>query len=227
MARRVLSPEEHAAYCAIRRERYAKNPVRLTEEQKAAKNAKYAERVKKFGRQEKTEEERDARREWVKQYYQANRDRLLAEKATYYQDNKEKLKAYQAMYAKENKEKVAGRSVSWRKRNPDARKAICARYRQANKEKVLVHHQNRRAAVRASGKLSADIVNKLMTLQRGKCAVCREDLEKVGKHIDHIIPIALCGSNTDDNVQLLCPTCNLSKGAKHPIEYMQQKGFLL
>lgn len=227
MARRVLSPEERAAYCAIRRERYAKNPVRLTEEQKAAKNAKYAERVNKFGRQEKTEDERDARREWVKQHYQANRDRLLAEKAAYYQDNKEKLKAYQALYAKENKDKVARNSAKWRKRNPGLRKEVCARYRQANKEKTLVYSQNRRAAIRTSGKLSTGIVNKLMTLQRGKCAVCRDDLENVGKHIDHIIPIALCGSNTDDNVQLLCPTCNLSKGAKHPIEYMQQKGFLL
>lgn len=35
------------------------------------------------------------------------------------------------------------------------------------------------------------------------------------------------GSNTDDNIQLLCKTCNLSKGAKHPIDFMQSKGFLL
>lgn len=35
------------------------------------------------------------------------------------------------------------------------------------------------------------------------------------------------GTNTDDNIQLLNAKCNVSKGAKHPIEFMQKQGFLL
>jgi hypothetical protein len=45
----------------------------------------------------------------------------------------------------------------------------------------------------------------------GKCVKCglKERLE-----FDHIIPIALGGSNTERNIQLLCESCNRSKGAK-------------
>jgi len=46
-------------------------------------------------------------------------------------------------------------------------------------------------------------------------------------HMDHIMPIALGGSNTDDNMQLLRKECNLQKQAKHPIDFMQSRGLLL
>jgi hypothetical protein len=44
----------------------------------------------------------------------------------------------------------------------------------------------------------------------GKCVQCgrRDKLE-----FDHVIPVSRGGSNTERNIQLLCETCNRSKGA--------------
>jgi 5-methylcytosine-specific restriction endonuclease McrA len=35
------------------------------------------------------------------------------------------------------------------------------------------------------------------------------------------------GSNWPSNLQLLCKSCNLSKGARDAEEFMREKGFLL
>ena len=53
---------------------------------------------------------------------------------------------------------------------------------------------------------------KIFVWQRdeGRCVRCGtgQSLE-----FDHIIPLALCGSNTERNLQLLCEDCNRVKGA--------------
>jgi 5-methylcytosine-specific restriction endonuclease McrA len=45
---------------------------------------------------------------------------------------------------------------------------------------------------------------------RGQCVKCRSQQRL---EFDHIIPVAEGGSSTERNVQLLCETCNRSKGA--------------
>ena len=97
--------------------------------------------------------------------------------------------------------------------------------RKALRERVKRKHNKARRRG-ALGRLSIGRERSLYQLQRGKCPICKERLGQ-NWHLDHIVPIALGGSNTDENVQLLCPTCNLAKNAKHPVEFMQSKGFLL
>ncbi len=52
---------------------------------------------------------------------------------------------------------------------------------------------------------------KVLVWQRdgGRCVECgsQQDLE-----YDHVIPLAMGGSNTDRNLQLLCERCNRRKG---------------
>lgn len=45
---------------------------------------------------------------------------------------------------------------------------------------------------------------------QGRCVDCGS---KVELEFDHIVPLALGGSNTERNIQLLCANCNRAKGA--------------
>ena len=49
----------------------------------------------------------------------------------------------------------------------------------------------------------------------GVCMKCGVKLLKKDFHVDHIIPLALGGSEWDlSNLELSCAKCNLSKGAR-------------
>lgn len=101
-------------------------------------------------------------------------------------------------------------------------------YRSAILEKRRESVRIRRRLLKKScGTLSKNIDSILMALQRGKCACCKCDMTKTGSHRDHVKPLAIGGNNEDRNIQLLCPKCNHSKQAKNPVDFMQERGYLL
>jgi hypothetical protein len=53
----------------------------------------------------------------------------------------------------------------------------------------------------------------LLDARDWQCIACGADLCVVSWHIDHIIPKSRGGSNDVHNLQVLCATCNLVKGA--------------
>lgn len=122
------------------------------------------------------------------------------------------------------------RRAALRRENEGARKAhaeASAKWRRANPDHVKAHRQKRRASLKgAAGTHSGEDIKSLVKKQRGMCAICHQRLRD-GYHIDHIVPLALGGGNDRYNIQILCPACNLSKGARHPVEYMQSRGFLI
>jgi hypothetical protein len=146
-----------------------------------------------------------------------------------------------ARYA-ENPQKSALRSAAWHARNADKKrlsdaakylqntesiKKSQAAYRKSNPEPIRLRWQNRRAKKISSGsRLSRGLEKKLFSLQKGMCPCCGEVLGE-NYHMDHITPLALGGENSDANIQLLRSVCNLQKHAKHPIDFMQSRGFLL
>jgi hypothetical protein len=58
-------------------------------------------------------------------------------------------------------------------------------------------------------------VKAVQARDRGQCAQCGTSLHlelAEDEHIDHIVPLAVGGTNDLSNLQLLCAPCNLSKG---------------
>ena len=141
-----------------------------------------------------------------------NRGRKLASNKAWAKSNPESLRVASAKWKSKNPEKVLANSAAWKKANPDLHR---------------IHEHNRRAQKKsAGGSLTKGLAERLYALQKGKCPCCKQPLGD-DYHLDHIKPLALGGSNTDDNMQLLRATCNLQKHAKHPVDFMQSRGFLL
>lgn len=166
-----------------------------------------------------------------------------------YIENKERIAKYHAERHQrlsadpEYRRKQAEKAAAYRAANPDATKRQNARRRAANPElarqqsrewfaanpdKRAIYEQNRRAKKRENGgRLSPGLKGRLYLSQRGACACCRQLFVEGDLHMDHIMPLSKGGAHADANMQLLCQPCNQSKYAKHPVDFMQERGYLL
>jgi len=146
----------------------------------------------------------------------------------YVAQNREKVRAYKKTYYEIHKDDLKQKSKLYFSINFDQIKIVKAQWKKDNSDLVRVYNQNRKAKKRKqTGLISKGIVKKLMTLQKGKCTNCKADLRDTGHHLDHITPIDLGGAHADENLQLLCPTCNLRKFNKEPIAWANENGRLL
>lgn len=174
-------------------------------------------------------------------YREKNREKVRAGNRGQYRKNRERRLAYAKAYITGNPWVKRASALSrnkgrynewkrrWRRANVERDRAARARYYRAHRFAAKLTGMNRRARKLAAGGLfsKADVAF-LMTKQRGRCAHfwCRVNVRKA-YHIDHIIPLSAAGRNDRRNLQILCPFCNLSKGALHPIDYAQRHGLLL
>lgn len=170
---------------------------------------------------------RPCKRAYLYQWRKSNPEKFRAIQNVWDAKNEDKLKAAAAaLYVKHRDTKIS-QAKAYYEKNKAKLAPKKAAWQVANADLVRISWQNRRAQKKASGgKLSKDLAEKLFSLQKGKCVCCGLPL-KDGYHLDHIIPLALGGSNTDDNMQLLRQRCNNQKHAKHPVDFMQERGFLL
>ena len=116
----------------------------------------------------------------------------------------EQRREYQRKWYSENKQKNHDRVKRWLKKNP-------MKNREINRAK---DHKKRGV----SGKIPKYIYARLFAEQMGVC-VCCGDMLGDDYHLDHIMPIALGGTNDESNLQLLKADCNMRKGAMHPDEW--------
>ena len=84
--------------------------------------------------------------------------------------------------------------------------------------KLRVHRQ------RAAGDMPDKyFIGRMICDQYSRCIYCGISLYH-GFHIDHKIPVSKNGTNDIDNLQLLCPTCNMKKGVIPHTEYAERVG---
>lgn len=171
------------------------------------------------------------RAEYIKkklsEWYYANKESVSIYGKKRYIENAESIKQKTKNYRLANPEKIRLAQEKHRLNNKENAKNYYAEWRAKNPEISKQHRRNRRARIKSAiGKLSRNIEQKLFSLQKGKCACCKKPLDN-DYHMDHIMPLALGGTNTDDNIQLLRSKCNLQKNAKHPVDFMQSRGYLL
>lgn len=169
---------------------------------------------------------RAAHREEIAAYRAEHRDETAAYSAAYRAEHSEERAAYHA----EHREELAAYRRAWRIKHPDEFRAYYAGHveeyavlnrdwRAKNPDKTAAYRHNRRARKLGNGGThTAEDIRAQYARQHGRCAYCNE---KVGDtyHRDHVVPLILGGSNGKENIVIACPTCNLSKGAKHPMEF--------
>ena len=208
----ILSPLKFCKKCQCETARYKGDRCKPCSDSKAARwLAKQPKKVKE-------------NREFLDA---AKKERDKKNKAAWAAANPEKVKAASKAWIAKNQERHSANVNRWQSANPDRVKAAIKKWRSENPETYRIIGQNRRARKSiGGGKLSQGLAAKLFKMQRGKCSCCGLPLGKE-YHLDHIMPLALGGSNTDENIQLLRKRCNLQKNKKHPVDFMQSRGFLL
>jgi len=93
----------------------------------------------------------------------------------------------------------------------DRRDSWCRECRAPGK---AVRNARRRERAQGRGSFTVQDIEMRWRQQFGMCAICSVSLVYSGYHVDHVVALARGGSNMACNIQLLCPRCNLRKGAK-------------
>lgn len=206
----------------------------LTDEERKARRVESSKRYYEKNKEKvkaSAKEWKKANPEKVKQgakvYRDATKEEMKILQAAWIAKNPEKRRAISKRHYDKYSEEKRENSRNWYANNRDLAKRVRDRYRSKPGYRAIDLNNQSKRRIRTSdgGRLSKNIVESLLSSQRGKCACCGLPLGR-DFHIDHIMPLALGGKNIDSNVQLLRSTCNLRKHAKHPVDYMQEMGKL-
>ena len=181
--------------------------------------------------QKANKEKADVRkREW----YLRNKQRVIDAAGEWRLKNPDKAKASVVKYQMKCKETLLEKGKEYREVNRDKLMIRGKAYREANRELVnsrvresqrknpirLRLEKHKRRSLEQTGSVSVKRVRELLSLQKNLCVYCEVTLETY--HVDHIIPLSKGGSNTDDNIQILCPSCNRRKGNKLHEEFVKE-----
>ena len=155
-----------------------------------------------------------------------HRERLRQQDREYYRQNREQVRAGQKQYRLTHKEQVELQKKEWEKANPDKVKEIARKYRESHKEQRREYYNHyadehpgwlasvvhrRRTLVKGGGNFTDNEWKQLCQKYSCRCLACGE---KKPLTVDHVIPLSKGGTNTIENIQPLCKSCNSKKNNK-------------
>jgi len=157
-----------------------------------------------------------------------------------YLKHKEKRIIYVEKYRKENVEKIKEylKSEKNKKNRALNRQKNNEAINKKEKEARLKNIVNRRISERIKSsrrrllarntykKYNAKDIQALKEKQLNKCIYCKKDI-KNKYHIDHYEPLSKGGADSIENIQILCPSCNMKKHNKDPLVFAMNIGRLL
>lgn len=169
-------------------------------------------------------------KECVKSYQQANLDRIneqrrenRREKADHYnaylrefhRGNPEPKKARDRKYRQEHAEEIKAYIRDYKRTNEQYRvhnSEYNRQYRKLNPEKNAQHFNNRRARIQqAGGSFTSREWKKLCKRYNYTCLCCGRREPEIKLTVDHVVPLSAGGTNSIENIQPLCQSCNSSK----------------
>jgi len=176
---------------------------------------------------QKKTNERPERKEALHQYRMDHKEKIYKYCLEWNAKNKEYLSEYRKKKYALCPEKQRGRTKKWEERNPEKSKECRKNWASNNVEKLKKSRKNweannpeamkikniirRTRKVDNGGHITAKEWNELLFEADYKCQKCgnKNDLT-----FDHIIPVLLGGRSEKENAQVLCRSCNSSKGTK-------------
>jgi 5-methylcytosine-specific restriction endonuclease McrA len=163
---------------------------------------------------------RDCRREQHHDWRERHRAEEIAYNRSHYRNNHQQVLANAAAYLARNGDEIRARKRAHYAANSETARARSAAYSREHPEWNATNSRNRRALMRqAPGTHTAIDVRTQYDRQKGRCSWCGCKVAWRRKHVDHVVPLALGGSNGPENLVIACAHCNDSKGAKSPMEW--------
>lgn len=94
-------------------------------------------------------------------------------------------------------------------------------YRRNPHTRIIYIHRRRARKHKNGGTFSVQQWRVIRELQDFTCLACGLKEPDIRLTVDHVLPVALKGRNSPENIQGLCESCNKSKNAKH-IDYRSE-----
>ncbi len=144
--------------------------------------------------------------------------RMAEWRSSHPEESKERKRACYRKHATQYRAAAAAYHSSHRGDKADYDRVYHPAYLKAHPEVSRAGTAARRARKVSNGPVERILPSEIWKRDGGICGLCGLAADARNWHLDHILPLALGGPHTNDNVQVAHPSCNLRKGARRALE---------